>query len=532
MVMRWKMSGIREDTIMKKRISISGWIVWVAAFILMGTSACSIDEELQPTENTPVTYTLTVSATKGDNIATRALNLSADGKTLNATWAAGEKVSVHSVTGEGSQEMESHNPVGTLTAQSSGTTTTLKGEFTDFTPTAGAKLRLKFNETHDYTTQGGTLDYIATYCDYAVADIIVNTVDTKTGDVTSKDPADFQNQQAIVKFSLTRQDGTTPVAATSLIVKVGGTTYNITPAASNDIYVAIKEASNQSVSLLANTATGIFSYDKTGITFENGKYYAIGVKMTRQQSLGDLYYSDGTSSETLEVGKTPIGVIAYLGTDAFTENGVTLRDGETTLQSHGLVLCLRNIANVKWRKDYSEGGPANVSDFSTNAFVNDRGDLFRTTNVSGYSNTKFLAEKTDAESNYPAANQVWNYSELTAPATTTGWFIPSIQQWVKVLTALGGMSESDIVWQEWKDQNLTTIHNLEAAMEKTGTMGTAYDGMSDYQRYYWSSSESTSGNATAIAVYPTVSNNQQGLIISGFLKASYWNYYVRPVLAF
>ena len=391
-------------------------------------------------------------------------------------------------------------------------------------------LRLKFNETHDYTTQGGTLDYIATHCDYAVADIIVNTVDTKTGDVTSKDPADFQNQQAIVKFSLTRQDGTTPVAATSLIVKVGGTTYNVTPAASSDIYVAIKEASNKSVSLLANSATGNFSYEKTGITFENGKYYAISVKMARIPTLGDLYYSDGTFSWTLEDGKTPIGVIAYVGTDVFTENGVTLRDGTTTLQSHGLVLCFRNIANVNWRRSLSEGGPANADDLPSDAYVNDRGDLLRTTNVSGYANTKFLTEKTDAESNYPAAYLTWNYSTLIAPVTTTGWFIPSIQQWVKMLTSLGGMSESDITWRIWNDPNLTTMHNLEAAMEKAGAKGTAYDGMSDDNRRYWSSSESTSGDAACIYVWPTNSNGQQGMLITNSSKAFYD--YVRPVLAF
>ena len=61
-------------------------------------------------------------------------------------------------------------------------------------------------------------------------------------------------------------------------------------------------------------------------------------------ALGDLYYSDGTFSSTLINGKTPIGVIAYLGSDSFSENGVTLRDGVTTLNSYGLVLCLKNAA--------------------------------------------------------------------------------------------------------------------------------------------------------------------------------------------
>ena len=394
-------------------------IKYTILFLAAMLAACT--NEILPgtvVEEAPESYTLVVTATKGNDDTTKALSL--DGKTLNATWTAGETVSVYSVTGEGISEAESTNPVGTLTAQSSGATTTLKGEFVStYTPTVGTKLRLKFNDKPDYTTQEGSLDYIAAHCDYAVADITISTVDAVTGDVTSTAPASFANQQAIVKFSLKKQDGTA-LNVTSLTVNVGSTTYNVTPAAAaSDIFVAVRKASNKAVSLSANTATGNFSYDKTGITFENGKYYAIGVKMTRIPTLGDLYYSDGTFSWTLEDGKTPIGVIAYVGTDAFTENGVTLRDGTTTLQSHGLVLCLKNIDHVKWRKNPSEGGPANVIVFSSNAQVNDRDDLLRTTDVSGYTNTKFLTEQTDAESNYPAAYQSWNYSVLTAPATTT-----------------------------------------------------------------------------------------------------------------
>lgn len=94
------------------------------------------------------------------------------------------------------------------------------------------------------------------------------------------------------------------------------------------------------------------------------------------------------------------------------------------------------------------------------------------------------------------------------------------------------MSESDVVWQAWKDIGLTSIHNLEAAMAKAGDKGVVYDGMSDSNRNYWSSCESTAGFATSLAVYPTISNGQQGLYIAGFMKSNYWNYFVRPVLAF
>ena len=473
------------------------YALFLLTAVLSACTAESLLEQENYLDNTKV-YTVTVSATKGNLTSTKALSL--DGNKLGATWAAGEEVRVYSVTGEGVEEMESVDPVGTLTAQRSGATTTLTGSFNEgYAPTTGTKLRLKFCYPN-YDNQKGTLEYIAANCDYATAEVTISEVGTD-GDVTTT-AASFENQQAIVKFSLTRQDGTTPVEATGLTVSVGSRMYNVTLATpASNIFVAIQKASNKTVSLSANGTSGHFTYEKSNATFDTGKYYAIGV-------------------------------IAYLGTDQWSEEGVTLRDGTTTLQSHGLVLGLKNIANVMWRKRQSEGGPANVIDFSSEAIVNDRSGLLRTTNVSGYANTKFLAEKTDAATNYPAAYQAWNYSVLTTPATTTGWFMPSMQQWVKILTALGGMSESDIVWEAWKEPSLTTIHNLEAAMEKAGAKGTAYDGMSDDNRNYWSSSESNAGFATSIAVYPTISDNQQGLYIAGFTKWNYWNYYVRPVLAF
>ena len=87
-------------------------------------------------------------------------------------------------------------------------------------------------------------------------------------------------------------------------------------------------------------------------------------------ALGDLYYSDGTWSATLVAGKTPIGVIAYLGTDAFTETGTDV--GGSTFTGHGLVLCLKNAAsNVKWSTETS------AYEFGSGSSVDDVDDLKR-----------------------------------------------------------------------------------------------------------------------------------------------------------
>ena len=321
-------------------------------FLLAAILAACTNELLPETvvEDAPESYTLVVTAIKGNDDTTKALSL--DGKTLNATWAKGEEVQVYHVSNPGTMEMESTTPDATLTAQGSGMTTTLSGSFTgSYTPAVDDVLRLRFLPNPDYTTQEGTLDYIATHCDYAVATITVASVDALTRTVTATAPASFENQQAVVKFALKKQDGT-PLPVTSLTVNVGSTTYNVMPtAAASDFYVAVREASNKAVSLSAYTDYGKFGYEKAGITFETGKYYAIGVKMESRamdksltevtaSEIGWRIGSDGVAYEptdNLPSGVSPVAMIGYI-----SETG------------HGLAIELNNSPNkVTWAEALS-----------------------------------------------------------------------------------------------------------------------------------------------------------------------------------
>ena len=322
-------------------------------FLLAAILAACTNEPLPETivEEAPESYTLVVTATKGNDDTTKALSL--DGKTLNATWAAGDAVQVYHVSNPGTMmEMESTTPDATLTAQGNGAKTTLSGSFTgSYTPAVDDVLRLRFLNP-DYTTQEGTLDYIATHCDYAVATITVASVDALTSTVTATAPASFENQQAIVKFSLKQPDGTTPFPVTSLTVNVGSTTYNVMPtAAASDFYVAVQGASNKAVSLSAYTDYGKFGYEKADITFETGKYYAIGVKMESRamdksltevtaSEIGWRIGSDGVAYEptdNLPSGVSPVAMIGYI-----SETG------------HGLAIELNNSPNkVTWAEALS-----------------------------------------------------------------------------------------------------------------------------------------------------------------------------------
>ena len=321
-------------------------------FLMAAILAACTNEPLPETivEEAPESYTLVVTATKGNDDTTKALSL--DGNTLNATWKAGEVVQVYHVSNPGTiSEFESTTPDATLSAQGSGMTTTLSGSFTgSYTPDVDDVLRLRFLNP-DYTTQEGTLDYIATHCDYAVATITVASVDALTRTVTATAPASFENQQAIVKFALKKQDGTA-LNVTSLTVKYASSTYDVTLATpASDIFVAIPGESNKPVSLSAYTDYGKFGYEKAGITFETGKYYAIGVKMESRamdksltevtaSEIGWRIGSDGVAYEptdNLPSGVSPVAMIGYI-----SETG------------HGLAIELNNSPNkVSWAEALS-----------------------------------------------------------------------------------------------------------------------------------------------------------------------------------
>lgn len=217
---------------------------------------------------------MTINASKGDGATTRALNLT--DHTLNATWATSEHVYV---------QKGSDWATGSLVPDANAATANLSGELSDITIVAGDELTLQFPKSGDitYTGQVGTLADIAANFDYATATVEVASV-SATGNIIPKAATtSFENQQAIVKFTLIdKADGTTPLSATELVVNDGTNTYTVTPAsAASEIYVAIPGFSGQAVTLSATVGSDVYIYEKTGVTFINGKYYEITVKMTK-----------------------------------------------------------------------------------------------------------------------------------------------------------------------------------------------------------------------------------------------------------
>ena len=339
---------------MKKLMTLSGWLVMAAA-ITFATTACSsddniVEEPMNPT--TAKTYHMSLTASKGDGATTRALSL--NGKALNATWATGDKVYVLKFGTD-------YVLGGYLEAKSDGTTVTLDGDLTGTVATNDI-LQLVYPQlTLDYRGQDGTLTKIASTYDYTSGLAIVTDV-TTSGNITAVDydsedgPVQFGNWQDIVKFTLQDQGGNA-IKATSLTIsaKDGSSealtqTYDLTTAfdtngtngpititlspATNVIYAALcPEDYSKSLdyTLTATDGTNTYTYTKSNVQFENGKYYEITVKMKKLIDLSNLtgnYEAQngdvltGTLDGSTQPYKISIADGATVTLDGVTINGV------------------------------------------------------------------------------------------------------------------------------------------------------------------------------------------------------------------
>ena len=247
--------------------------LYIASLSLILTG-CNKNEPEQPAK--VQTYHVSIQAGKGDanqqNGPRKALGL--NGTTLTASWKEGERVSVRNVT-------KSTDLTGYLEAESDGVQTMISGDLTG-TINAGDELLLRFLSP-DYTNQQGTLAYIELHSDYAEATIHVASV--TWGSITFVEGiADFENRQAIAKFTLMNEAKDAALAASDLKVEVDNNAYNIhVDPATSEIFVALPGFSDKTIKLTATVGSDTYTFTSpSGKTFEDGKYYAITVGMSKK----------------------------------------------------------------------------------------------------------------------------------------------------------------------------------------------------------------------------------------------------------
>ena len=320
-------------TIMKKVILsyqknfcklIGAWLA-IGAFTTSCTNNNVISDEDKPTQQI---YTLSVDADK-DN-ATRSLFITDKGK-LGVEWRQSEHVYVKKDTWA----------TGSLQPQTNGSTTNLAGTLSDVTIAANDELTLQFPKSGDITYDGqdGLLSTISANYDYAQASVTVASVDGS--DIKTAGAAHFTNQQAIVKFTLKDKSNDNLLNATKLtinvndsrkelIVEIPSSTYTTNGA--GIVYVAIPGFTKKTITLSAVVGNEVYSYTKSGVTFTNGHYYPITVKMTKQvhttANIGKIIATNGciyeNASAATTAGTVAAGMIAYLGSASDCAHGLAI----------------------------------------------------------------------------------------------------------------------------------------------------------------------------------------------------------------
>lgn len=327
------------------------------AFIM---AACSSDENTQESsgrngQKLPFTATISV----GD-ATTRSLTEATDGSAITTSWVKDEQVALI------------HNDVVdvmTVTAVNEETkAATIKGDITSATngeavtvvyPASAVDKDTKAVKTDLLKAQDGLLATISDKLDYRTAK---STLAVSEGGSTFGSSVTLALQNAIWKLSLT--DGTNAIKATQVNIVKGEDELMVMvmpeEGTFSEFYVAVPAVSNGTINISAATSEGYYTYTKTGVTLEAGKYYQSAVTMTASVNATYRVYTakDTYTDETIPSTATTLtGTVTpgNLAAGTYVVSGTATCAGDLTLTGD-VDLILEDDASLTMTGGITGGG--------------------------------------------------------------------------------------------------------------------------------------------------------------------------------
>ena len=237
-------------------------------------------------------------------------------------------------------------------------------------------------------------------------------------------------------------------------------------------------------------------------------------------ALGDVFYSDGAiskpGSSNLYSGKTPIGVVVFIpANDTEKAWAEPSHNG-----GRALVMALKNSVSSKvvYDNTVTGGYPAYSGKYKTasnNVAYSDWGN-----DKSGYTNTHNYLSTSGSPAGYNALNH-----SPAGPSSSSGWFLPTVGQWVYVLAPRASLTPSSIVLPTTYDTTKTAFTTINGYLSNSGASCTLL--ASDF---HWTNTNWLSNNTVGIWNL----NFAGGFTFSGESNKADNDYlgYVRPFLAF
>lgn len=188
--------------------------------------------------------------------------------------------------------------------------------------------------------------------------------------------------------------------------------------------------------------------------------------------VSDIFYSDGTCSSVLVSGKTPIGIVVYVGSGDVSEN------------MHGLVMALNDAGKAKWYYNNELIPNSEIPIVSTvEGLIADMEGLAKSSILRAHKHDTMTC--------------IDNYN-VSAPAGTSGWFFPSAGQWIAVLNEYGASITKDTQFNVYSGGSVV-LESINSALSKIGgvegkdytVIGHKYGSGQD--GFYWTSSKSNGG---------------------------------------
>lgn len=266
------------------------------------------------------------------------------------------------------------------------------------------------------------------------------------------------------------------------------------------------------------------------------------ISIAHTLAVGDIYYSDGalsSQSESLLSGKTPVGIVGYVGENYWTEKQLK----SSNKGGHALVMCLKTIGSTgttsigtgyAWYSSNTDAGRPKVNSKALLTGSNNQ------TYGSGFNETNELITKWSTAA--AAAYHAKHYTELSASSSKcSGWFLPTAGQYYAVMTTLGAPFSDDWtgIWDGNTSthpklgffNNMTTVTtNINNKLKKVGDSNyTEFFG--DINTWAWTSSEFSS--SYAVFVDSGVDDSKgSGSVRFHNLNSKTYQSPVRPFLAF